>query len=234
MKRVFLLLTACFVLSVYSSGLQGSDELIERARNLKEKAARLAEQGDKKGAELLHLEARELMRNAEARKEEREAGSRGKIEDVKRRLADLLEKEKALRESGANERQLDEIRRMVEESKRFLQKLQSGDRPEAARFSPDQQAMAEKFERGAQRIRHMREAAEHLKLADMVDVAEQIFEKAASMEKEMSEFKRRMAEELERSRSRAPAREEMESEMRREIERLRDEVRDLRKQMKDR
>jgi len=110
--------------------------------------------------------------------------------------------------------------------------------------SPDRPRGGERLEAAARRISHMRQAAEHLKQADVHDLAADLLKKAEAMEQELQEAKLRMAKEsAERERQEATRRASEGAESRgrersggvdpmrkllAEIESLRAEVRELR------
>jgi hypothetical protein len=119
------------------------------------------------------------------------------------------------------ERQVNEIRQRGE---------QSG--WDGKRGIPEElQEQAKKIEMSMRRVRHMRVAAENLKMAEMHDMAMELMKRAEAMERETVAQKERIASEF-GMRGGKPRVEELPAamrELREENERLRAELNELRK-----
>lgn len=95
------------------------DELREKARIARQEAAELAKAGRKEEAEKHARKAAELMETVERLERERpkgpkpDGGDREKRDKFPARLAELMEKARRMRESGASEKDLKEIREQI-------------------------------------------------------------------------------------------------------------------------
>jgi len=120
-KSMVLLLGFVVALFVGVGAISGSegDELRERAKIAKKEAAEAAKAGRREEAEKLARKAAELMEAAERSQRDRPkenkpaAGDRGKWEGFRARFRELIEKERRMRESGAPEKDLKEIREQI-------------------------------------------------------------------------------------------------------------------------
>jgi len=212
-----------------------ADELRERARGIRKKAATLAEQGNQDQAERLERESVELMESAERMelkgKRRGEKGDRPGIDKetrrLKERLQDLTAREQKLREANAPELELAEVREQISAIERELHAIHAhhagrGEHP------PEFRAQVEKLEIAARRIHHFRVAAEHLKAAEAHDLAHQLMEKAEAMERDVQEAKRQLAAQMQEAHRRpADHGPDVVRELKAEIERLRAEVKEL-------
>ena len=230
-------------------------ELVERAKGMKKEAAMLAEKGRVDEAEKLERAAKELMqqaeraemkkaeiKKAEMKKKEQpkaEGGEKKERENLggnlKGRLQDLLAKEREMSESGAPPEALEKIRDMIAQTERQVNEIrQRGEQSgwDGKRGIPEElQEQAKKIEMGMRRVRHLRVAAENLKMAEMHDMAMELMKKAEAMEREVVAHKERIAGEF-GMRGGKPRMEELPAamrELREENERLRAELNELRK-----
>ncbi len=225
-------------------------ELVERAKGMKKEAAMLAEKGRVDEAEKLERAAKELMQQAERsemKKAEMKKKDRPQAEgaekkerenfggNLKGRLQDLLAKERDMSESGAPPEALEKIRDMIAETERQVNEIRhrgEGSGWDGKRGIPEElQEQAKKIEMGMRRVRHLRVAAENLKMAEMHDMAMELMKKAEAMEREVVAHKERIAGEF-GMRGGKPRMEELPAamrELREENERLRAELNELRK-----
>lgn len=225
-------------------------ELVERAKGMKKEAAMLAEKGRVDEAEKLERAAKELMQQAERaemKKAEMKKKDQPKAEggekkerenlggNLKGRLQDLLAKEREMSESGAPPEALEKIRDMIAQTERQVNEIrQRGEQSgwDGKRGIPEElQEQAKKIEMGMRRVRHLRVAAENLKMAEMHDMAMELMKRAEAMEREVVAHKERIAGEF-GMRGGKPRMEELPAamrELREENERLRAELNELRK-----
>jgi hypothetical protein len=233
-----------FVLFVSGESLFASEanELRERAKAMRSKAALLAEQGDKYQAQQIQEEAGKLMEMAE-RFETNSGGTREKefghsidreAFQLKDRLQDLLHKERVMRDERASDSELAKVRGEIADIERALHKIQAY-HAERGEHRPEFRAQIEKLERVAQRMHHLRVAAEHLKLAEEHDLAHKLMTKAEDIEGDLHSAKQRLASEMQ------SAREHNKTEwpdhvrqLKEENERLRAELRELKQNLDNR
>lgn len=215
------------------------DELRERAKNLRTKAAVLAEQGNAEEARRLEKESKELFEIAE-RYESKSNGKLGKeigrsfdkeVYQLKDRLQDLLNQERSLRENSLLENKdinsdLLRVREEIAGLERMLQKVQR-QHADAPENRPELRSKVEKLEKAGQRIQHLRSAAEHLKLAEEHDMAHVLMEKAESVERDVRAAKQRLAAEMHPELDPRSERPDMVMQLKLENERLKMELREL-------
>lgn len=219
-------------------------ELVERAKGMKKEAAMLAEKGRVDEAEKLELAAKGLMQQAERaemkKKEQPRAEGAEKKEkgnlggNLKERLQDLIAKERQMSESGATPDALAGLREMIKKTEQQIEMIrQRGEGSEGMvkRGIPAElQEQAKKIEMAMRRVRHLRVAAENLKMAEMHDMAMELMKKAEAMEQEVVAHKERIASEIGMRGGKAKP-EELPAavrELREENERLRAELNELR------
>jgi hypothetical protein len=211
------------------------DELRERAKAMRSKAAHLAEQGNKDQAHEIEKESTKLLEMAERL----EAKSNGRPEKqvgfgidketlkLKDRLQDLLNKERIMRDERAPDSELMKVRGEIADIERVLNKIQS-QYTERVGHRPEFRAQIEKLERVGQRLHHLRVAAEHLKLAEEHDLAHKLMEKAADIERDVHAAKLRLAAEMHAdSEHHGADRPDLVAKLKEENERLRAELREL-------
>ncbi|MCY2982377.1 MAG: hypothetical protein NTY15_01930 [Planctomycetota bacterium] len=227
------------VLCVSGGALFASDvdELRERAKVMRSKAAHLAEQGNKDQAHEIEKESTKLLEMAERL----EAKSKGRPEKqvgfgidkerliLKDRQQDLLNKARIMRDERAPESELMKVREEIAEIERALNKIQA-QHAERGEHRPEFRAQIEKLERVGQRLHHLRVAAEHLKLAEEHDMAHNLMEKAADIERDVHAAKLRLAAEMhENSEHHRADRPDLVAKLKEENERLRAELRELKR-----
>jgi len=211
------------------------DELRERAKAMRTKAAILAEQGNKDQAQQIEKESTKLLVMAE-RLESKSNGRPEKqvgfgidkeILQLKDRLQDLLNKERIMRDERAPESELMKVRGEIADVERALHKIQA-QHAERGEQRPEFRAQIEKLERVGQRLHHLRVAAEHLKLAEELDLAHKLMEKAADIERDVHAAKLRLAAEMHAdSEHHGADRPDLVVKLKEENERLRAELREL-------
>ena len=226
-----LLLVSC------SGGLFASDvdELRERAKAMRSKAAHLAEQGSKDQAHEIEKESGRLLEMAERL----EAKSKGRPEKevgvgidkealhLKDRLQDLLNKERIMRKKQASESEFAMVRGEMAEIERALHRIQS-QHAERVEHRPEFRAQIEKLERAGQRLHHLRVAAEQLKSAEEHELALKLMTKAEDIERDVHAAKKRLAAEMHADSEHHEAdRPDFVAKLKEENERLRAELREL-------
>jgi DNA repair exonuclease SbcCD ATPase subunit len=152
------------------------------------------------------------------------------LRQLKEALEQLRAMERKMSEGKAPEDELAGVREKIAAVERELKQSRTGEHRDAR---PDLREHGEKLELAAQRIHHLRAAAEHLMAAEAHDLAHQIRDKAAAMERDVQEARKRIAAE----RRDAPGEEhgpQVVRELRREIERLRTEIHELRQRLEKR
>lgn len=261
-----------------------SDELRQRAMAAKKEAAELAKAGRGEEAEKHARKATELLEAAERLERERPkepkpaASDRGKEEKFPARLRELVEKERRMRESGASEKDLKEIREQIAKARAEFGRARGersfggprgpgmvgppmrgfgpgfkaagwtppghgfgpgfGPPPGAFQgpppFGPPRPEMAAKVEETGRKLQHLRAAAMNLRAAGLEDMAKQVAEKAEHLEREAREAKARLAKEAEQRPGpmMGPGAGPM-AEMRKEIDRLRAELSELGRRVKE-
>ena len=141
-------------------------------------------------------------------------------------LNDLLAQQQKLKAAKAQEGELAKLNEQIAGRRRELHAIQSAV-AKRVEHSPEFHVQVEKLEATARRIHHIRVAAENLKMADLHDLAVQLIEKAASMEKDVQEAKTRLAADMQNQNG-SENRPGEHQETRSEIARLRAEVKELR------
>lgn len=128
-------------------------------------------------------EAKE-RREDEARRERAERDGRPEKpspSELKQRLADLMAQARDAEADGNRER-LADLKPQIAEIQQLLKRISSAN-PE---LPPELRPQAEKLEILARRIKHVFVAAENLQAADMPDLAHELRQKAAAMERELA------------------------------------------------
>lgn len=219
-----------------------SDELRAKAKAIQKVAEQFAQSGNKEKAETLAQEARKLLEMAERQefqsrnKEAPKPGSNldQEIRHRKERLMDMLNKEKAMKEAKAPERELAEIRNLIQVTERELNEI-VGKREERASIPSEFRGDVERLEIAARKVQLIRTAAQNLKMAEMHDLARDLMAKSEGMEREIQEGKRQIAQRIEQfQRNREHSRGDQNQDIRAELELLRNEVRELRKLLEKR
>jgi len=242
MRITYVFALTISLLSLCGSHLCASeiDELRERAKSLRAKAAEVAERGNPDEAERMLQEANQLLETAErsqAKAEPREEVHQRhtheqEVQHLKERLRDLHAHEQELRAAEAPEQELAEIREQIAGTEQELQKfLARHERSLSVRqeWGPH----AERLAAAQRRIHHLRVAAENLKLAEAHDLAHEIMRRAETMELEIQEAKKRLMADM-RQGQEEPHGPGNVRDLRAEIERLRAEVKELRQQAEKR
>ncbi len=209
-----------------------ADELRQRAKAVRKEASELAERGNKEEAMRLERESEELLASAERLEmktkriadEGRRAGIEKEVRHHTEMLNNLLAKQQMLK--AGPESELDIVNEQIALRRRELHAIQSAV-AKRGDHSPEFHVQVEKLEVAARSIRHIRVAAENLKMADLHDIAVQLMEKAASMERDVQEAKKRLAADMQNQKGGENRLDEQQA-LRNEIARLRAEVKELR------
>ena len=233
---------AGMMLLVYGQILiaQEADELLERARAIRKKAAVTAEQAKDASAKM--LEAAERLEYQA--KGGGEPGERSRIEmkarQLKERLQDLISKSRQLREANAPDQQLADVQAEISEIEQNLRAIHEkhsdkANHREYQGIHGEFRQQAEKLEAASRRIHHIRVAAENLKQAELHDVAHQLMETAENIEQDVKRAKQRLAKEMHNANAqpREHGADSMQ-ELRNENERLKQMIKELSRKIENR
>lgn len=143
--------------------------------------------------------------------------------DELRTKAKLLQKEADVQAKSGNSEGAEKLKRISLELRKQADLLEQAQHDTGPKI---------KLERAAQRLRHLREAAENLKLAEAHDLAHEVMKQADAQEQQVAEIKRDLAAQHERKHPEHPS--PQVEELRSEVERLRAEVRELRQAIEKR
>ncbi len=230
------------LLLIYSGGtLFASEvnELRERAKAMRTKAAFLADQGNEDQAQRIQVEAAKLLERAEqletnssGRREKESALSIDKEAfKLKGRLQDLLTKERIMLNEHAADSELAKVRGEIANIEQALHKIQT-QHDDRSGHRPEFRAQIEKLEKVGQRMHHLRVAAENLKLAEEHDLAHKLMTKAEDIERDVHAAKKRLAAEMHEDSERLDAdRPDIVAKLKEENERLRAELRELKQKL---
>jgi hypothetical protein len=242
MKRHTLRLfvsTLTLTLFAATSNAQDSDELRERAKALQKEAAELAERGQDDRATEWKKKAEELLHQAEKESISKNEKPRNNDDILKlaTKLRSLRQKYDKLQSEGASENEVQTVEKELKATDEKLSALKKEGRGNQAP-PPEMKLQIEKIERASKQVKHIRQAAEHLKRAEIHDMAEKFMARADEMEREIRNAKERMGavetekREKEMYGKETPAMQDIVRELRAEIEGLRDEVKALKAQLK--
>lgn len=232
-------LVSCLLLGVGVASARESDELRERAAQLKNAAAELMQRGEKAKAQLVIEEAAELVAKAN-KLDQQEKALRGKsplpdqrereLQRLHARLKELHTAHRHLWETHATEEELVDVRFLIRRVEAQIE-ARRADLPGPGPTSPH--ATLEQLEAQLHRIGHLRKAAEHLRAADMPEPAQHLREKAEEMERDAHAAIERLEREAATlPQAPLPAAKSVEQSLREEIESLRNEVEKLRRERK--
>ena len=214
------------------------DELKERAKALRQKAASIIEQRNKEQAELLAAADQLEMKAKRGGEQSVRPGIEEHVQHLHQRLHKLVEQEQKLSGARGSESELVKIREMIGGTKHELEQIHAqhhGKPDEHHPGSPEFRENAQKLESISHRIQHMRAAAVHLKQAEMTDIAHQLTEKANELERNVREAKHRLESQMREAHgNRADHLSDVVRELRGEIERLRAEVKELSRKVEKR
>ena len=217
-----------------------ADELMERAKAIRKKAAATTEQAKEASARMLEA-AERLEHQAKAGGESGElSGREKKGRQLKERLQDLIAKSRQLREANAPDQQLADVQAEISEIEQNLCTIHAKHSDQANHreyqgIPGEFRQQAEKLEAASRRIHHIRVAAENLKQAEIHDVAHQLMATAENMEQDVRRSKQQLAKEMhnadERQRERGP---DSTQELQEENERLRQMIKELTQKIENR
>ena len=244
--RIYLVgVIACAVFLLKAPALVASeaDELREKGQRAKQEAMELKKLGRVDESERVARKAAELFEAAERMEGQGPRVSEREIDQLHEHLKALLEKERALKEAKASDEDLAAVREDAVKTKKELGRLKAEFQRQVERKErsfagkPPRDAAVGKLQEMARRAEHMRIAADHLREAGAHDLAGQLMQKADAIENEAREIKRRLAPEREPGFVPAPPEirglvDQIE-ELRREMGRLRGELNDVRRQVKE-
>jgi hypothetical protein len=231
---VMIVAASCLIVSV--TWASEADELREKARTLKREAIQLKDRGRANAAEDLARKAADLAEAAERLDRRDPKVSEREIETLRGQLKDLLDKQHRMKEAGAPEKDFAEIGEQIARTERALEGLVAGFKRQAQvrRDLGPQPELKAKLEEAGNRIKHLRAAAENLHAAGADDLARQIMEKAEAMERETREARSRLLQEAKLrggpDLGGIPAQVD---ELRREVARLREEIREVGQHVKE-
>lgn len=196
------------------------DELRAQAKQLQQEAEAQAKSGNTDAAAALKHKSQEVRQRADLLEHKTRVSEVQKLgqKNLERVLKQLLQEEQRLSESDAPPEALVQIREQIAELKSHLKHpSQHGSGPEW------------KLERAAQRLQHLREAGEHLKLAEAHDLAHEVMKQAKAQEQQIAEAKQHLAAQ---GAQEHPS--QQVQDLRAEVERLRAELRELRETIEKR
>jgi hypothetical protein len=241
-KQTLLAFVTTVTLSLFASTSIASqaDELRERAKALHKEAAVLAERGEKGRSNELKQKAEELLHRAEKESNSQNENSKKGDDDILKlatKLRSLREMFERRQREGASEIDVQRVEKELKATAEKLSALKKEGRGNQAP-PPEMKLQIEKIERASKQVKHIRQAAEHLKMAEIHDMAEKFMARADEMEREIRKAKERMGavetekREKEMYGKETPAMQDIVRELRAEIEGLRDEVKALKAQLK--
>ncbi len=169
------------------------EEMKMRIEEIRKQAGRLMEEGHKDKAAGLMREQEELMNKLRRMGGEGRAEGRGPSpEEMKMRIEEIRKQASRLMEEGHKDKAAG-LMREQEELMNILRRMGGEGRAEGRGPSPEQM---EKFERAMQKVRHLRIASEHLKHAEMHDMALDLMRQAEGIEQDLRNAKEKMAEQM--------------------------------------
>ncbi|MFM9063028.1 MAG: hypothetical protein ACKOOI_08340 [Pirellula sp.] len=206
------------------------EEIKLRIQEIKKQAAQLLEEGRKDKAAGLMREQEELMGKLRRMNSEGKAEGRGPSpEELKHRIEEIRKQADRLMDQGQKDKAA-VLMREQEELMNILRHMVGEGRAEGS--GPSQEQM-EKFERAMQKVRHLRIASEHLKHAEMHDMALELMRQAEGIEQDLRNAKEKMSsqprrDQPERKRDEARGLEDRLNGMQRGLDELRGENQQLR------
>ena len=169
------------------------EEMKMRIEEIRKQASRLMEEGHKDKAAGMMREQEELMNKLRRMGGEGRAEGRGPSpEEMKMRIEEIRKQAGRLMEEGHKDKAAG-LMREQEELMNILRRMGGEGRAEGRGPSPEQM---EKFERAMQKVRHLRIASEHLKHAEMHDMALDLMRQAEGIEQDLRNAKDKMAEQM--------------------------------------
>lgn len=196
------------------------DELRAQAKQLHLEAEAQAKSGNSDAAAALKHKSQEVRQRAEFLERETRVSEVQQLgqKNIERALKQLLQQEQKLVDSGAPSESLVQVRLQIAELKTHLKHQPKGE-----------SGPASKLGRAAERLQHLREAGEHLKLAEAHDLAHEVMKQAQAQEQQIAEAKHHLAAQ---GAQEHPS--QQVQDLRSEVERLRAELRELRETIEKR
>lgn len=230
--RTFLsfVLLVCVTPVVWSSE---ADELRAKAKAVQKEAEQLAKDGHPEEAEKHFLAVKDLLQAAEKHEQKSSKSASNEIHELHQQLKALTQKEQALKESK-NEDGLAELRKHRAGIERELAELEEhhGRKSGSKHVGKQPIKLPEGLEDVARRVKHIHIAIENLHAAGLHDVAEELAKRAEAMKNEVHQAHERAVKEQPSPKKGKQA--EPLDELRHEIQRLRDEMNELRQEIKKR
>lgn len=191
------------------------NELQERGRAMMQKAEQLAKQGRVNEAEAMARHAKKLLSIPENQQQ---------IQQLTRALEDEVARLKEIESDVAKRHESDRLMEEKKQQELAHRKLDPRERKGPHGDHPP-------LQEAAQKLQHLRQAAEHLKAAGMTDMARQVGLHAEEIERHIHE---EHARHMRAEHDREPDRREREiDELRREMKELRQEVRALTERLRN-
>ncbi|MFM8584014.1 MAG: hypothetical protein ACKOFW_21320 [Planctomycetaceae bacterium] len=220
------------------SGATGGeiDELRQQAKSRLKAAETAAREGRPDEAERLEREAGQLKARAaelEQRSEaERDQSREREQGELKERLEALRNKERHLKESGAEKQAFVELREQIAQTEKALKKLRGNpDRGPATKAPHANAGPHPDLEQAERRAHHLRVAAENLKAAEEHDLARKLMEQSEQILRKIREehaHRERQYQAQQEQSEQAKASAQEVARLKRELEELRAELRALR------
>ena len=216
-----------------------ADELRGKAQAMKKEAVELKERGRVKAAEDLAREGGRVAEAAERLEGKPQKVSGEEIEKFEGHLKDLHDKQRRMKEAGASPEIIAKMQEQIAKTEQEFARLRLARRKFAEGRGPGapERLMPEmmgQLEEAGRKIKHLRIAAENLHAAGADDLANQLMKQVDEMERAAHEAKMRMMEEAKHSggpeMGGLPTQIE---ELRREVGRLREEMKELGQHVKD-
>ena len=146
-------------------------------------------------AEKLARKAAELLEAAKRLENDQAGASEQELDKLRAHLKALIEKQRQVKEADGSEETLAQIQAEIAKARGELEQREIKRKQKPMAGGPQRDRAIAELEDAGRRIKHLRIAAEHLHEAGVHDLADQLAEQAADMEREAGKAKRRLAEE---------------------------------------
>ncbi len=182
-----MVLVVCVSAAAWSSE---ADELRAKAKAVQNEAERAAKEGRDEEAEKLYRHVKELLQAAQKHESKSEKAP-NRENELQQHLKALAEKEQHA-EQSKNEEALAELRKLRAATEHELANLREHGEQKIAPKHTGKHPQKPVEEMGL-RIKHIRVAVENLNAAGLHDIAEELAHKADTMDRERQQFHKRIA-----------------------------------------